>query len=131
MLDILNLESLEPRARERLDPMLFEELVGGRESHVVQADISTVAREKRGAAAKSDPVAGMLAEHSADPAGDHDSGDRKRSASGQRGGGHQNGLAGDRNAGALDEQKERDQDVAVLGDPLADDVKHPSLIRSG
>lgn len=29
MLDILNLESLEPRARERLDPMLFDYIAGG------------------------------------------------------------------------------------------------------
>ena len=90
-----------------------------------------VAREKRAAAAKSDPVSGMLAEHGADPAGDDHAGDRQGSASGQRGGCHEYGLARDRNPGALDEQKERDQDVAVLGDPLADDVKHPSLIRSG
>jgi 4-hydroxymandelate oxidase len=29
MLDIVNLESLEPRARERLDPMLFDYIAGG------------------------------------------------------------------------------------------------------
>jgi 4-hydroxymandelate oxidase len=29
MLDILNLESLEPRAQERLDPMLFDYIAGG------------------------------------------------------------------------------------------------------
>ena len=73
----------------------------------------------------------MLAEHSADPAGDDHSGDRQGSAPGQRGRRHKYGLTRDRNPGALDEQKDRDQDVAVLGDPLADDVKHPSLIRSG
>src|SRR3954465_10659187 len=29
MLDILNLDGLEPRARERLDPMLFDYIAGG------------------------------------------------------------------------------------------------------
>ena len=29
MLDIVNLESLEPRAKERLDPMLFDYIAGG------------------------------------------------------------------------------------------------------
>src|SRR5678809_940470 len=29
MLDIVNLESLEPRAREKLDPMLFDYIAGG------------------------------------------------------------------------------------------------------
>ena len=29
MLDILNLDSLEPLARERLDPMLFDYIAGG------------------------------------------------------------------------------------------------------
>ena len=111
--------------------MLLEELVGRGEPFVVEADPFAVAREKRAAATKPDPVSGMLAEYGADPTGEDNAGDRQGSASGQGGSRHDYGLAGDRNPGALDEQKERDQDVAVLGDPLADDVKHPSLIRSG
>src|SRR3954471_24253413 len=41
MLDILNLDGLEPRARERLDPMLFDYIAGGADDEWTLAENRT------------------------------------------------------------------------------------------
>jgi 4-hydroxymandelate oxidase len=60
MLDILNLDSLEPLARERLDPMLFDYIAGGAadewtlaENRVAWSRIQIVPRMLRGVANRS------------------------------------------------------------------------------
>src|SRR6185503_5532788 len=60
MIDVLNLDSLEPRARERLDPMLFDYIAGGsgdewtlRESRAAWSRMQIVPRMLRGVANRS------------------------------------------------------------------------------
>ena len=92
-----------------------------------ETDPPAVAANERQAAAQANPVAGLTTGDRTQAASEDDAGDRQRPSARECSSGYERCLARNRYARAFDEQKHGNQHIAVVGDPQAYDVEHPSF----